>query len=72
MSAETTIVTLRLTYEEASTLRGLVETYLDVDGPAFECTPEWNRPHDPDVLVCLRAAVLAAVKPTLSSKKSSS
>jgi hypothetical protein len=72
MSAETSIVTLRLTSDEASALRNLVVTHLHVDGPAFECMSEWNPLHDPDALTGLRAAVLAAVKPTLSSKKSSS
>jgi hypothetical protein len=72
MSAETPIVTLRLTSEEASALRNLVVTYLDVDGLAFASVPEWSPLHDPDVRACLRAAVLAAVKPTLCSKKSSS
>ena len=70
MSAETSIVTLRLTSDEASALRNLVVTHLHVDGPAFECMSEWNPLHDPDALTGLRAAVLAAVKPTLSSKKS--
>ena len=72
MSAETTIVTLRLTSEEATALRNLIVTCLDADGPAFECMPDWDPPHDPDALIGLRAAVLAAVKPTLSSTKSPS
>jgi hypothetical protein len=70
MPAETSIVTLRLTSDEASALRNLVVTCLDVDGPAFASLPEWSPLHDPDVRARLRAAVLAAVKPTLSSKKS--
>lgn len=53
-------MTLDLTPEEARALRALVEVYLDTDGPAYECMPDWTPPHDPAVLTQLRVKILEA------------